>query len=67
MEIQIKRRMTQFKQVVDICNPIQRNAIRTLTGKKTVSEKDIAALSVLGFFVYDCDHEMRKLFEVRTC
>ncbi len=64
MEIQIKRRLNHNRMLIYICDPKQRVAVEVLTGKKTVTEKDVTALTSLGFHIYDCDLEIKKLWEV---
>ena len=63
MEISIKRKDNYGTSMIYVCEEIPRKWITQLTGKKTVSEKDIDALKALGVQVRDIDVEIEQLIK----
>jgi hypothetical protein len=59
--VAIKRREVYGNSLIYVCNEAQAKAIRTLTGKKTINQNDIAALKVLGVEVDDLDERIKNL------
>lgn len=59
--IEIKRRERHGQELIDICDPDQSEAIKMLTGCRTVTKTHLAALILLGFSIYDCDAAIRAL------
>ena len=51
MNLQIEVKNHYGQDHIYVKNPIEREAISTLTGKKTISKQDIAALETLGVYV----------------
>lgn len=60
--IEIKRRLGRHDTpLIDICDPEQAEAVRELTGCKTVVPRHIESLKKLGFEIYDCDKEIHNV------
>lgn len=63
MVIEIKHRMSYDRDLMDICDPEQQEAIRELTGRKTVTARDIECLKRLGFKIVDLDQVLRDILK----
>lgn len=61
MEIQVKRKYNYYKEDYDIipCNEDAKKILRK--GRTTIDKQDLNKLKDLGFNVYDCDEEIKKL------
>lgn len=60
--ITVKHRSCYGVDLMDVCDPIQSYAISHLTGKRTVSYKDLDALKVLGCKIIDLDQVLKEMF-----
>lgn len=59
--ISIKRKENYGTSMIYVCEPEFATAISQLTGKRTVSEKDLTALQTLGVKIRDIDAEIKQL------
>lgn len=62
MVINVKHRNCYGVDLIDVCDPHQAEIIGHLTGKKTVSLKDIDNLRALGHEVIDLDEQIKIMF-----
>lgn len=60
--IKIKHRKIYGMDVMDICDTHQQEAIRDLTGCKTVTHRHIDSLRRLGFVIIDLDQVLAEMF-----
>lgn len=61
VKIEIKHRQCYDQDLMDVCDVSLARAIGELTGKKTVSQKDLNNLRVLGCEIVDLDEEIRRI------
>ena len=59
--ISIKRKNVYGNENIYVCESIYAQQISQLTGKRTVSLKDLEALKALGVTVRDIDQEIKQL------
>lgn len=61
--ISVKRREVYGNALIYVCDPTHADVISGLTGKKTVSEKDLSLLKMLGVEIRDIDAEIAQLMK----
>lgn len=66
--IDIKHRTSQYRtfphnDIMDICDPEIQEAVRELTGRKTVSQNDLKNLRILGCTIIDLDAQLKEMFK----
>ncbi len=59
--ISIKRKENYGTTHIYICDAVHADLVSQLTGKRTVSEKDLRALQALGIQIRDIDAEIKQL------
>ena len=59
--ISIKRKENYGTSMIYVCEPEHAETVSQLTGKKTISEKDVEALKKLGVTIRDIDEEIKTL------
>lgn len=59
--ISIKRKNNYGTDHIYVCEPQHAEIIGRLTGKRTVSEKDLDCLKALGIEIRDIDAEIKQL------
>jgi hypothetical protein len=62
-EIKIKHRSEYGRDLMDVCDPHQAQAISRLTGCRTVTKEHVAALQELGFTIIDLDQILTEMFK----
>lgn len=65
--IEIKHRINKYRtldcnDIMDICDPETQEAVRELTGRKTVSHNDLKNLRILGCTIIDLDQQLKEMF-----
>ena len=61
--IHVKHKQEYGRDLMDVCDKEQSEAIRGLTGRITVTNKDICYLRQLGFNVIDLDDQLKEMFK----
>lgn len=61
VKISIKRKVNYGTEMIYICEPQHAHTISQLTGKRTVSERDLEALKSLGVQIREIDVEIKNL------
>ena len=66
IEIKIKHRSEYGRDLMDVCDAQQAQAINMLTGCRTVTIQHVKALKLLGFNVIDLDQVLVEMFKRDT-